>query len=60
MRFMQDDDCQWYLIPADMSGLFWQLEENGEADYWAAFFGTFNKFCIDHPSQYIVEIMEEV
>lgn len=56
--FLQDDDCHWYLIPAEMRMLFRQLEDNGEADGYAYFNDKFEEYRINHPSEYVVEIVE--
>lgn len=54
-KFVQDDDCHWYLIPEELHTLFLQMEENGEADWWCEFNNKFEQYCCDHPSNYLVE-----
>ena len=53
-KFVQDDDCHWYMIPADMETLFHQMLENGEADYWCEFNNKWEDYRCDHPSCYTV------
>ena len=50
--FIQDDECHWYLIPTTLYILFRQMEENGEADYYASFNNKFEEYRCDHPTSY--------
>lgn len=58
-KFKQDQDCHWYLIPEELSSLFTQLEENGEADCFAEFDNKFDKYRCDHPSNFTFENVKE-
>lgn len=57
MRFVEDGDGHWYLIPVALCGEFWKELENGEDDYFASFCNKFDKYRVDHPSNYVVEIV---
>lgn len=50
--FIQDDNCHWYLLPTDLYPLFIQMEENGEADYFASFNSKFEQYRCDYPGSY--------
>lgn len=54
-KFVQDQDCHWYMIPSKLHPLFVQLEENGEADWYTAFDSKFDEYRIDSPSNYTFE-----
>lgn len=56
-RFIQDQDCHWYLIPVELTSLFYQLEENGESDGYSSFNNKFENYRCEYPSNYIVEIV---
>lgn len=51
-KFVTDDGCHWYLIPADLVPLFVQLLENGEADWWAEFNNKFEGHRCNNPCEY--------
>jgi hypothetical protein len=51
-RFIKDDDCHWYLIPASMSTVFNQMLSNGESDCYAMFNNTFDEYRCDSPSNF--------
>lgn len=54
--FIQDQDCHWYFIPEDKKSLFYQMEENGEFDYFCEFNNTFEEYRCEYPSNYVVEM----
>lgn len=54
-KFIQDQDCHWYLIPDELTSLFIQMEESGEADWYAEFNKKFQKYGCDHPSNFTFE-----
>lgn len=51
-KFMQDQDCHWYLIPEGLSALFIQMEESGESDCYAEFCNRFDEYRCNYPGEY--------
>jgi hypothetical protein len=59
-RFAQDDDGHWYLIPVELEILFFQMQENGEADGWCEFNNKFYEYSTGcSPSCYTFTNPEE-
>ena len=54
-KFVQDDCCHWYKIPANLYPLFLQLDENGESDGYVEFESKFDGYRCDHPTHYTFE-----
>ena len=52
MMFIQDDDCHWYLIPISLLSLFCQMEEHGEAGYYASFNTQPEEYRCDYPGNF--------
>lgn len=53
-RFIQDEDCHWYLIPADKVDDFNRWVECGP--YWDGYEGEwFEDYSCDYPSSYSIE-----
>lgn len=44
VKVIQDDDCHWYVIPADMAQTFYELLEAGEQDEYVKFNDTFGEY----------------
>lgn len=59
--FRKDDDCHWYMIPAEKSKVFSSLirECDNEGDF-ENFWGEFDQYRIDSPLHYTFENPEEI
>lgn len=41
---VQDQDCHWYVIPAELKDDFFKDEENGEEDEWSSFIEKYSQY----------------
>lgn len=47
VRAVQDQDSHWYVIPKELFGLFYAMEENGKLDEWESFNEKFSEYRTD-------------
>jgi len=60
-RFVQDDDCHWYLIPAEDYGMFVVMSENCNSGVCTdiEFIDKWDQYRCNHPTCYEVIVKEE-
>lgn len=57
-RFVQDDDCHWYLIPSKEYSKFVVMSEDSSSGVCTdvEFINAWDEYRCEHPSRYIVEV----